>query len=97
LRIRADSGHQGIWSPGGRNVRPQQVIDLAAALQESLAQKKRARRSPTSIRSAAIYRGGCPRRCDRLHMHGGIGLQFPSRLNSRILGRLEGKRLFHAA
>ena len=32
-----------------------------------------------------------------LHMDGGIGVQFPSLLNSRILRRLDGKRLFHAA
>ena len=30
-------------------------------------------------------------------MDGGGGLQFPSLLNRRILGRLDGKRLFHAA
>jgi len=30
-------------------------------------------------------------------MDGGIGLQFPSLLNGGILGRLDGKRLFHAA
>src|ERR1700720_4150149 len=30
-------------------------------------------------------------------MDGGIGVQFPSLLNSRILRRLDGKRLFHAA
>ncbi len=30
-------------------------------------------------------------------MDGGIGLQFPGLLNRRILRRLDGKRLFHAA
>jgi hypothetical protein len=30
-------------------------------------------------------------------MNGGIRLQFPSLLNSRILRRLDGKWLFHAA
>ena len=30
-------------------------------------------------------------------MDGGIGLRFPSLLNSRILRRLDRKRLFHAA
>jgi hypothetical protein len=30
-------------------------------------------------------------------MDSGIGLQFPSLLNSRILRRLDGNRLFHAA
>ena len=30
-------------------------------------------------------------------MDGGIGLQFPGLLNSRILRRLDGKRFFHAA
>jgi hypothetical protein len=51
----------------------------------------------THIRSAAIYRG---RRLDvahPLHMDGGIGFQFPNLLNSRILRRLDGKRLLHAA